>query len=358
MAIGTDERSFPPDAPVLPEVSALVRGDVGKHERGTVQVGGETVGYEMYAVDARTAQQRARDTHRGRPGGNIMVVVPGHGQSVHGPRKMVATAALLSKSRIAWCIDPIPARGGDCTEAQAIACIVRDRISATFPAMQEPVVTTLIGWSHGGGEALRAAEHAPDLFPQFLGLCPTGLVDRHPLELLYSFALEAARILWASLRRRDWVCLKDTLRLGGNAGAGVVRDLWRGRSLKRLIDDIDWAARKVSSQPLGYTGEIVLLFGAQDTVIRWRDVFPGCDRPQNISGSLAEYKKESFPQARRVDVQVVEGAHVAPEVDAPTFLRLGLGLLDQLDSSALTGAGTTGHPGRSEAPFDKTGLLG
>jgi hypothetical protein len=75
----------------------------------------------------------------------------------------------------------------------------------------------------------------------------------------------------------------------------------------------------------------VLLFGAQDTVVRWRDAFPECDRPQDISTSLAKYQKKNFPSARHVEVQIVEGAHVAPEVDAPSFLQTGLGLLEQLD---------------------------
>jgi pimeloyl-ACP methyl ester carboxylesterase len=303
-------------------------------ERGAVAVGGEPVRYEMRIVDARSRQQREQDARRGRPGGNIMVVVPGHGQSVYGPKKLVIAAAQLSRSKIAWCIDPVPAQGGDPIEGQTIAHVVRDRISATFPAKDEPTAATLIGWSHGGSEALRAAEHDPRTFPQFLGLCSTGLVDRRPLELLYSFALEATRILWAGVRQRDWVCLKDTLRVGLNAGAGLIRDLRRGRSVKRVIEDIGWASRKATGTHLRYSGEVVLLFGALDTVVRWQDVFPECERPQDLSASLAEYRRRNFPQARRVEVQVLEGAHVAPEVGAPTYLQAGLGLLDQLDGSA------------------------
>jgi hypothetical protein len=193
------------------------------------------------------------------------------------------------------------------------------------------MAATLIGWSHGGSEALRAAEFAPDLFPQFLGLCPTGLVDRQPLELLHSFFLEATHILWASVRRRDWACLKDTLRVGWNAGAGLVRDLWRSKSPRRLIEDIGWATRKVSSKHFGYSGEVVLLFGTLDTVVRWHDAFPECDRPGNIPTSLVRYQEKNFPLAQRIEVQVVEGSHVAPETDAPSFLKTGLGLLGQLD---------------------------
>ncbi len=308
-------------------------------EQGTVDVRGESVRYEICIVDARSTQQREQDAQRGRPGGNIMVVIPGHGQGIHGPKKLVAAAAQLSRSKIAWCIDPVPASEGDRVEAEAIACVVRDRISATFPAKDEPAAATLIGWSHGGSEALLAAEHDPALFPQLLGLCSTGLVDRRPLELLYSFFLEAARILWASVRWRDWTCLKDTLRLGWNAGTGVIRDLWRGRSVRRVIEDIGWASRKATGEHLSYSGEVVLLFGAKDTVVCWHDLFPEVERPQDLSAYLAEYRKREFPQAGRVEVQVVEGAHVAPEVDAPAFLQTGLTLLDQFDGSVLLTSG-------------------
>jgi pimeloyl-ACP methyl ester carboxylesterase len=314
-------------------------------EQGRVDVRGESVRYEMRVVDARTTEQREQDARRGRPGGNVMVVVPGHGQSIHGPKKLVAAAAQLSRSKIAWCIDPVPARGGDPIEAQAIAGVARHRIAAAFPATDEPTAATLIGWSHGGSEALRAAEHDPELFPQFLGLCPVGLVDRHQRELLYSFSREATRILWTSARRRDWTCLSDTLRLGWNVSVGLVRDMWRGRSVRRLVEDIGWATRNVAASPSGYSGEVVLLFGAQDTVVRWQDTFPECDRPQDISTSLAEYQERAFPHARRFAVRVIEGAHIAPEVDAPTFLQTGLSLLGQWDGPALPR--TAAVPGKS-----------
>lgn len=305
-----------------------------RDEQGVVVVDGEPVRYELHMVDSRPARQRGQDAQRGKPDGNVLVVVPGHGQSAHGPKKLVAAAAQLSRSKIVWCIDPVPARGGDRVEAQAIAGVVRDMISSTFPAGDEPTRATLIGWSHGGGEALLAAECDPVLFPQFLGLCPTGLVDRRRRELLHSFFLEAVRILWASARRRDWTCLQDALRLGLNAAAGVVRDLWRGRSLRRLLEDIGWAARKVSPGPISYPGEVVLLFGAQDTVVRWQDAFPDCEQPQDIPTALTAFQEQNFPQARRVEVQVLAGSHIAPEADAAAFLRTGLGLLEQWDSSA------------------------
>jgi pimeloyl-ACP methyl ester carboxylesterase len=303
-----------------------------QQESGSVAVANEVVDYEISTVQARPFQHRTSTSHGRNPTGNIIVIIPGHGQTVKGPRNIVTTAALLSKSKIVWCVDPTPAKGGDRIEAQAIARIVREQISAAFPATKEPIAATIIGWSHGGSEALRAAEYAPDLFTQYLGLCPTGFVDRRPTEFIISFLLEVLRIIGTSLYRWDYSCLLETLRLGVNGGIGTVQDLWRSRSLKRLIEDIDWATRKVSEKPLGYTGEIVLLYGAQDTVIRWKDAFPDCEQAQNIPEFLPTYQKENFPNAKLVDVRVVEGAHIAPEANAPYFLKLGLGLLNQLDA--------------------------
>jgi hypothetical protein len=116
-----------------------------------------------------------------------------------------------------------------------------------------------------------------------------------------------------------------------------MRDLWRSRSVRRLAEDIEWAGREITSSPIGYTGDVVLLFGAQDGVVRWRDAFPECERPHDISGFLAEYQGRTFPHARRFEVKVIEGAHIAPEADATTFLKVGLSLLEQSDASAQLG---------------------
>jgi hypothetical protein len=98
-----------------------------------------------------------------------------------------------------------------------------------------------------------------------------------------------------------------------------------------LTEDIGWASRKVPGKRFGYRGEVVLLFGTQDTVVRWHDVLPECDRPQDIPTYLTKYQEKNFPLAKRIEVQVVPGDHAAPEVDAASFLQTGLGLLGQLD---------------------------
>ncbi len=300
--------------------------------RGSVAAGGDAVRYEMRIVDARSGSQRARDVERGRPAGNVVFLVPGHGQSVDGPRNLLAAAAQLSRSGLACCVDPVPTSGGDRTEAEAIVAIARSVIDDLFPAPRGPlpIQATVVGWSHGGGEALQAANRDPVLFPQYLGICPTGLVERRAGELVCSFFLEALRILSRAFARREWRCLGITLRLGANALAGLVKDLVRSRSLKRLTADVRWACRRVPGPAFGYTGEVVLLCAARDSVVRWRDAFPECDASQAVEPWLPAFTGENFPLASRVEVRVLPGDHVSPEVDAGSFLRTGLGLLGQL----------------------------
>ena len=111
-------------------------------------VGGETVQFELRTVDARSEAQRARDIQAGRPAGNVLILVPGHGQTVDGPRNLLATAAELSRSGIACCIDPVPARGGDHAEAKAIVAIARETIACLFPGEMQgrvPIQATVVG---------------------------------------------------------------------------------------------------------------------------------------------------------------------------------------------------------------------
>jgi hypothetical protein len=305
---------------------------LASREQATVQVAGEKVHYEVYAVDARTSKQQARDAQRGYPEGQVLVVIPGHGQTVMGPRRLVVEAARLSRSHIAWCIDPTPASGGDLTEAQAIVQIVAQRLAAQFPAggRAEAVQATILGWSHGGAEALRAACENPTLFPHYLGLCPAGLVERTFLGLVWSFCLEAVRILAADLRRLRWDRLAETLRVGLDCARGLLLDLARSRSPRRLVDDVLWACMKIPGPAFDYPGHVVLLFGDRDTVIRWQDPFPGCSRPEQLADCLPAFRRQNFSRARQVDVRLVEGNHMGPELDPGAFLRAGLALVGQL----------------------------
>jgi hypothetical protein len=264
--------------------------------------------------------------------GNVLILVPGHGQTVDGPRNLLAALAELSRSGIACCVDPVPAKGGDRAEAEAIVAVARATIAALFPTAHGPlpIQATAVGWSHGGAKALRAASQDPLLFPQYLGLCPTGLVERRPADLVCSFFLQALRSLGRSLLRGDRDCIATTLRLGANLLIGLVRDLARSRSLRRLVADVRWACRRVSGPTFGYPGEVAIVWGEGDSVVPWRDAFPEADCAQQIGLALPGFSQDNFPLALRVAVLVLPGDHVSPEMDAPSFVRAGLASLGQL----------------------------
>jgi hypothetical protein len=93
----------------------------------------------------------------------------------------------------------------------------------------------------------------------------------------------------------------------------------------------------VTDKTTDYSGEVMLLLGEQDTVIRWRDVFPDCEHPAEIAAALPAFRAASFGHAKSVEFVVVEGNHIAPEADAVTWMRLALDLLGQFDESAAGG---------------------
>jgi hypothetical protein len=302
-----------------------------------VEINGEQVMCEGLRRDIRTMEERERDVLRGSPEGNVLVLIPGHAQTVDGPRELLLAAARLCRSRMVWCIDPVPAKGGDVAEAKAVAKVVKKMIHQEFndqgKAGREPgppVGVTFIGWSHGGAEALRAAEETV-FSTQFLGLCPAGLRKRHWLELLLRFNLEVSRILLRAIFiRRDQRYVRETFRVGWDMLVGVAEDYWRTRNIRRILEDIRWACQKVVGLQNEYDGEVVLLFGKKDTVIRWQAVFPRCEDPSEIPDRIDAFQKRELPHCRRLEVAVVEGDHVAPEADPETFLRPGLELLGQL----------------------------
>ncbi len=307
----------------------------GKWERGEVEVEGETIGYTLYEVDARTEGQRIANARDKTLDGNLNVYVPGHGQTAAAARNLIGRIVALSSSKVLWAIDVDPPRGGDQARAEALIKIIRRKADEELfgGERQESVEppsfgVTIFGWSHGGAEIMRAAEKAPALFQQVVCLCPAGLVERSPSELVWSFVLECWRIFWDALPKVDR-SIARALAIGYDMLAGLFCDLLRSRSLRRVINDIRWACEKVTGQDYGYDGKVVILFGEKDGVIRWRDVFPACQHPGNIGPFLEEYKKRDFPMARGLQVRVLEGSHIAPETHAPLYVKTAFDLVDQ-----------------------------
>ena len=309
-------------------------------EQGTVEVDGQVVAYDLLEVDARSEARRRADAAAGRLAGDPAVVIPGHGQTVASPRKLTEAAATLSPAGVAWCVDIYPPAGGDPVKARALSAIVRGRVSKLLPAGDSPepqtappAHVTLIGWSHGGGEALRGAAYDPDLFPRVAGLCPAGLIERRPLDLLLGFQFEVVRIVWMALVRRDWACLRDGFRVGFDILRGIWRDLFHSRSLRAVLDDIRWATRKVPGPSFDYGGDVALVFARDDTVIRWQAVFPECAGPEEIPAHLDDYQRTDFPNAARLQVAVLEGDHLSPESAAIDYAQSVFRMLGQSDQA-------------------------
>jgi YD repeat-containing protein len=301
---------------------------------GAVEVDGQRVAYEWFEADLRTEHQRRADAIAGHLAGDPAVVLPGHGQTVASPRKLTAAAAALSGGGVAWCIDILTPAGGDPVKARALSPIMRVRIAALFPADRpesapgrQPARATLIGWSHGGGEALRSAGCDSALFPRVAALCPAGLIERRPRGLLLGFLFEVSRIVWRALVRRDRVGLQDGFRVGFDILRGMGRDLYRSRLPRAVLDDIRWASRKVPGPEFDYGGAVALVFARDDTVIRWQAVFPGCSTPEEIPAQLDAYGRTDFPRAARLRVAVLEGDHLSPERAAEEVARVAFALL-------------------------------
>jgi len=305
----------------------------GKWERDEVEVDGETIGYTLYEIDARTESQRIMNARDNTLDGNLNVYIPGHGQTAAAARNLIATTVALSPSKVLWSIDIDPPRGGDPTRAEALIKIIRRKVSdELFNGERQGLAgspffrVTIFGWSHGAAEAMLAAEKDCDLFQQVVGLCPAGLIERPPYELLWSFILESLRVFWDALLRFDCTVAR-VLAIGYDILAGVFCDFLRSKSLQRVINDVRWASRKVTDKDYRYDGMVVILFGGKDGVIRWQDVFPACQHPSNIGQFVEEYKKRNFPMVRRLEVRVLEGNHVDPEVNARLYIESAFDLL-------------------------------
>jgi hypothetical protein len=303
---------------------------------GAVEIDGQVIAYEWLEVDVRTEEQRRADEVAGCLGGDPAVVLPGHGQTVASPKKLAEAAAALSRGGVAWCINVLAPTGGDPVKARALSLIVRSRIAALFPASDrpelppaQPVRATLIGWSHGGGEALRSAEVDPSLFPRVAGLCAAGLIERRTRELLTSFLFELMNIAWTRVARRDGPGLRTGARVGFDILRGVWQDMIRSRSPRWLLDDMRWASRKVPGAGYSYGGDVALVFARDDTVIRWRAVFPGCATPEEIPAHLDAYRHAEFPNAARLQVAVIEGDHLSPESAAEAYASCAMRMLGQ-----------------------------
>jgi hypothetical protein len=319
--------------------------------RAEIEIDGERLGYALVECDVRSGEERQRDAAREALAGDLIVILPGHGQTADSAVRLIQQSAQHSKSKVAWCVDIDPPAGGDPVKARAMPLIVQRHLPALLapdvPEAEAPSKgapspggpspgaaqrVTLLGWSHGGAEALRTAEAAPQLIPHVVGLCPAGLIQRSVLELLLSFLVECIHIVLVALKRGDPGYLRTVLGFGANIVQGVYGDARRTRSLSRPWRDICWTARKVSGPQYTYAGTVGIVFGAQDRVIRWRDVFPSCRETSEIGRWMSEPQAQDFLHVQEFQVEVLAGDHLSPETDAG-FGLAALRMAGQLEES-------------------------
>jgi pimeloyl-ACP methyl ester carboxylesterase len=309
-------------------------GGAPQPRRAEIVIDGEQLGYALYECDARSEEQRGRDAARGALAGNLIIIIPGHGQTADSALHLIHASAQHSKSKVAWCVDIDPPVGGDPVKARAMPLIVQRHLPAALaadaPGAGAEQRVTLLGWSHGGAEALRTAEATPDLIPHVVGLCPAGLIQRSMFDLLPSFLVECVHIFLAALKRGDPGYLRRVLSIGMNSLQGILGDVRHTHSLSRPWHDIRWTARKVPGPHYSYTGTVGIVFGAQDRVIRWRDVFPGCQHAGEIGRWVSQLAAADFPCARELQVVALVGDHLSPETD-PVFGLTALRFAGQLE---------------------------
>lgn len=145
-------------------------------------------------------------------------------------------------------------------------------------------------------------------------------------RLLSRLPLEVARVTRDSYRQ-SLETVWAGLRLGVHLTRGLVRDLYYTRSPFRLINDVRWAAKKVVGPQYTYAGNVVVVFGEQDALIRWKAILPECNQVEELGRYLEGYCKQEFPCVRDLDLQIIGGNHLAPELRATEFIRAALGAL-------------------------------
>jgi pimeloyl-ACP methyl ester carboxylesterase len=289
------------------------------HLRGSVFVHGEKVGYSSYVIDSRDDARLLRNKLENKLEGNLVVYLPGHVQPADAARELHAAIVRASRAGVLWSIDIDPPRGGDPTKAAALIHILRqEALSNMFenPILaQEHFKVTIMGWSHGGAEALRVADLAPDMVECVIALCTAGLDLLPTLRLIGRLPREIARVTRDAYRKR-FATLRPSLRFGLQLTRGFSADLVHTRSPMRLVNDLRWVGKKVVGPQYGYPGSVVILLSEHDAFFHWRNLFPDCDQVEEVSEHLEHYYKREFPNVRNFDLRVLPGSHLSPELHA------------------------------------------
>jgi len=79
--------------------------DTPQPRRGEIEIDGERVGYALVECDVRSGEERQRDVTRGVLAGDLIIIIPGHGQTADSALNLIRLSAQHSKSHVAWCVD-------------------------------------------------------------------------------------------------------------------------------------------------------------------------------------------------------------------------------------------------------------
>jgi pimeloyl-ACP methyl ester carboxylesterase len=239
------------------------------------------VGYSCYIIDARDDGRHQKNKTDNALEGNLVVYLPGHVQPADAARDLHTAIIEASQAGVLWSIDIDPPKGGDPTKAAALIKILHEQVMGYL--FDDPVTArirfkvTVCGWSHGGAEALRAAELAPEMIDCVIVLCSAGLDSLSTLRLISLLPREIVRITRDAYRKRS-TSVRSSLRFGAQLTRGFAADLAHTRSPRRLANDLRWAGKKVVGPQYSYPGNVVIVLSENDTFISWRKLFPDCDK--------------------------------------------------------------------------------
>lgn len=323
-------------------------------------------------IDARTAQEKERDSALGVTGGPVIVFFQGHAQRPGDACSFTSALAKLSKSGIVIvpvCDTPYGESKdlrGDAGKDVILMEMVRGvlaskgiRVKGYSPLIPDPVLidglppcrgegdvaASLIpvGWSHGGLLARRFAHAYPGSVEGLGQVCPAGYEYLSPLGLVFRFMGESLRL------SRLAACghTKDTLDSMWGFIRGFVGDLLRSvpaavscfmpSKMLRVFKDIEDCSVYCGKNSLcvNSPGPIAVIFGEEDTCMDVGRIM-GNPGSEEITARDEEMFWRAFfchgtgATAGRT-IMVLPGRHIAPVTHSDLYARTVLKSLDQLD---------------------------
>ena len=273
-----------------------------------ILVNGEPVGYFLRKLSqdvAGTGQER-----------RILIFFPGHGQRVQDDNALIRKLSRLSGFDEVWALDLNPLASGDPMKAKAVPLIVRKHLGK-----ETPFRLTLMGWSHGATEALLTAQDDPDRVEKVIAMCPAGFLDFSLHRVIAGFSAECGLIFLRSFRTGK---IGDVLKLGLSITLGGIKDFKKSGSVKTFLNDIRWAGRRVVGKDYLYNGNVTIILGRKDSLMRPKLILRNFKRKQTGEYIDPDFKQKCFPQAQQLMVFVTNNDHAGPVTNPEEFLRLGL----------------------------------